>query len=174
MTTTDWIIDIALVLLVLRQIREARIDRGFVLIPAALVSYTASKYLHAIPTGGHDLVLIAACLALGTALGVAGGFTTRVRVVDGHGFAQAGFTAAALWVGSMTARLGFIVWITHSGSAALGRFSVAHHLTSGDVWQDALVLLALSEVIVRLAIVVTRSELQKRTPASRTRQLVAA
>jgi hypothetical protein len=163
MTTTDWLIDIALILIVLRQIREARIDRRFVLIPAGLVAYTASKYLHAVPTAGNDVLLIAACLAVGTALGVAGGLTTRVRVADGTGHARAGAVAASLWIVSMTARLGFIVWITHSaGAAALGRFSVEHNITGADVWQSALVLLALSEVVVRLGIVVLRSELLKR------------
>lgn len=177
MTTTDWLIDIALILIVLRQIREARIDKMFILLPAGIVTYTASKYLHTVPTGGNDLLLIAACLAVGTALGVAGGLTTHVRVAEGKSYARAGVVAASLWIVSMTARLGFIIWITHSaGAADLGRFSLARHITSGDVWQTALVLLALSEVVVRLAIIVTRSELGKRGAASGTaaRRLVAA
>ncbi len=174
MTTTDWIIDITLVLLVLRQIREARIDRRFVLIPAGLVAYTDSTYLHAIPTMGHDLVLIGACLAVGTMLGVAGGLATHVRIADGQGHARAGVVAASLWVASMGARLGFIVWISHpAGEAALGRFSAAHGITGADAWQDALVLLALSEVIVRLGIIVARSELAKRVSQADAR-LVAA
>ena len=158
MTTTDWIIDIALVLLVVRQVREARIDRRFVLIPAGLVAYTASRYLQAIPTAGNDIALIAGCVAVGAALGVAGGLTTHVRVVDGQAYARAGVAAATLWVASMSARLAFIVWISHSaGAAALGRFSVAHDITGSDAWQDALVLLALSEVLVRLGIIVARA-----------------
>jgi hypothetical protein len=160
MTTTDWIIDIVLILIVVRQIREARIDKRFVLIPAAIVAFTAHSYLHGLPTGGNDLVLIISCLAVGSALGLAGGFATRVRAHDGHAYAQAGVLAAGLWIGSMTARLGFIIWITHSaGEASLARFSVAHHITGADVWQTALVLLALSEVVVRIGTVVVRGYL---------------
>jgi hypothetical protein len=157
MTTTDWLIDIVLVLVVLRQLREGRIDIKFIAIPAAIVYFTAKSYLHGIPTGGNDLVLIGVALGLGIALGIAGGLTTHVRAADGHAFVKAGPTAAAIWVLSMTARLGFIIWCTHgSGPATLGHFSATNHITGANVWQTALVLLALSEVVVRLGIIVVR------------------
>ncbi len=157
MTTTDWIIDIALILIVVRQLRPERLTLRFVAVPLGIVAYVAHSYLHSVPTAGNDLALIAGCVAAGTALGLLGGMLTRVRGVDGHAVIQAGPAAAALWIGSMTARLGFIIWITHSsGAAALGRFSAAHHITGADVWQTALVLLALSEVIARIALIVIR------------------
>jgi hypothetical protein len=60
----------------------------------------------------------------------------------------------------MSARLGFILWATSSnGEAALGRFSQTHDITGSDVWTTALVTLALSEVLVRLAIIVGRGVL---------------
>jgi hypothetical protein len=157
MTTTDWIIDIALILIVVRQLREERLTLRFVAIPLGIVAYVAHSYLHSLPTAGNDLALVALSLAVGTTLGVLGGLLTRVRGADGQAYIQAGPTAAALWIGSMTARLGFIIWITHSaGEAALGRFSVTHHITGADVWQTALVLLALSEVVARVGLIVIR------------------
>jgi hypothetical protein len=159
MTTTDWLIDITLVLIVLRQLREARMDLKFLLIPAAIVYFTASHYLHGIPTSGNDLVLIVGCAAAGALLGVAGGLTTRVRAAGGHAFVKAGPAAAAIWVTSMTARLGFIIWCTHgSGEHTLARFSMSHQI-SADAWQTALVLLALSEVVVRFGFIVIRGVL---------------
>ena len=167
MTTTDWIIDIALILIVVRQMREERFNLRFVLIPAAIVYFTAKNYLHAVPTAGHDLALIAGCVALGSALGLVGGLLTRVRGADGDAYVKAGPAAAALWIASMGARLGFIIWITHSsGEAALARFSVAHQITGADVWQTALVLLALSEVVVRIGVIVVRA-LRKRAATAR-------
>ena len=51
-------------------------------------------------------------------------------------------------------RSAFIIWITEgSGEATIARFSQAHHIA----WQTALVLLALSEVIVRIGIITVRS-----------------
>lgn len=159
MTTTDWIIDIVLVLVVLRQIREEKLGLRFVLLPLGIVGYVAHSYLHGIPTAGNDLVLVVGALLAGATLGVVGGFATLVRAENGTAFVRAGWAAAGLWVGSMTARLGFIIWITHSaGEAWLGRFSVAHDITGGDVWQTALVLLALSEVIGRIGVIVIRGQ----------------
>lgn len=166
MTTTDWIIDIALVLIVVRQLREERMTRRFWLLPLAIVGYTASHYLQAIPTAGNDLVVIALLTLVGATLGVLGGLTTKVRGIDGAAYVRAGWTAASLWVGSMTARLAFIVWITHSGQDALARFSMHHDITSGATWQDALVLMALAEVIVRIGILVVRGRRAAETSRS--------
>ena len=56
----------------------------------------------------------------------------------------------------MTARLAFIIWITHSGGPALTRFSIRHDITGADVWSTALVLLALAEVTARIGTIVVR------------------
>ena len=158
MTTTDWIIDIVLILIVLRQLREEKFTARVVIIPAVIVAYVAHSYLHSFPTGGNDLLLVGLATGLGAALGVAGGLLTRVRSADGNAFIKAGPAAAGIWIASMTARLGFIIWITHSsGAASIARFSEAHHITSADSWQTALVLLALSEVAIRIAIITARS-----------------
>ena len=159
MTTTDWIVDIALVLIVLRQMRAERFTIRFILLPMGIVAFVASKYLTGLPSGGNDLTLIGLCLVAGTALGLVGGIITRVFARDGKTFVQAGLGAASLWVASMGARLVFIIWISHSaGEAHLARFSLAHSITGADVWQTALVVLALSEVIVRVATIAVRAQ----------------
>ena len=168
MTTTDWIIDIVLVLLVLRQIREERLTLRFIAIPLGIVAYTAHSYLHSIPTAGHDLALVIGAVLAGVTLGVIGGLVTRVRAADGTAYVRAGWAAASLWVASMGARLAFIIYITHSaGEAWLTRVSISHDITSADVWQTALVLLALSEVVTRVGTIVIRGRvLAARTVAA--------
>ena len=79
MNATDWIINLALVAMVLRQLQTHRLDVKFFLIPAALVAFSARTYLHSIPTAGHDLVLLAVLIGFGAVLGILGGLTTRVR-----------------------------------------------------------------------------------------------
>lgn len=96
MTTTDWFIDITLILLVLRQVRESRLDWKFALIPLALVSWTAAHYLRSIPTAGHDLVLVGTVAGAGALLGLLSGAATRVRVHEGRAYIRAGFLAAVL------------------------------------------------------------------------------
>ncbi|WP_031516152.1 hypothetical protein [Streptomyces sp. NRRL F-5123] len=169
MTTTEWITDIALVLVVFRQLREGRLDLRSFLIPLGIVAYVAHTYLDTVPTGGNDLVLVGALTAAGAALGVAGGVCTRVRRAGEHVLVKAGAVAAILWVLGMGARMGFQLWTEHGGGDDVARFSVAHHITGDQAWVAAFVLMALTEVVTRLATIFVRSRMLtagKPAPAS--------
>ena len=157
MTISDWLIDVALLLVVFRQLREERLTLRTVLLPLALITWAGTTYLHHIPTEGHDPLLIGLLAGIGVAFGLAGGLITRVRFADGHIRVRASLGAAALWVVSMGFRLGFAVWSSHSsGGAFVARFSAAHDITSEQAWVAALVLMAFGEVIVRLGVIVVR------------------
>ncbi|WP_439678382.1 hypothetical protein [Embleya sp. MST-111070] len=159
MTFTDWITDIVLVLIVFRQLREDRLDRKTFLIPLGIVAFVAWKYLDTIPTAGNDTVLIGALMAIGAALGVAGGIFTRIRSAGGHLLIKAGAVSAVLWVVGMGARMGFQVWVDHGGADDVARFSLDHHITSGQAWVAAFVLMALTEVVTRVATIFVRSRM---------------
>ena len=162
MTTSDWILDLALILVVLRQIRWSRIDAMTVLVPLGIVAFVAYKYLSPIPTGGNDLLVIGAFAAVGTALGIAGGLTTHVRVDQGKVFVRAGFVAAGLWILSMGGRLAFTLWLEHGGGPTLMRFSEQHQITSVQAWVSALILMVLCEVGTRVGTIVIRAQLARR------------
>ncbi|MFE9118976.1 hypothetical protein [Streptomyces sp. NPDC007172] len=158
MTTTEWITDIALILVVFRQLREGRLDAKTFLIPLGIVGFVAYSYLGTIPTAGNDLVLIATLMAVGAALGIAGGIYTRIRALDGHLMIKAGAVSAILWVVGMGARMGFQLWVEHGGGADdVARFSLAHHITSDQAWVAAFVLMALTEVVTRVGTIYLRS-----------------
>ncbi|MDJ0382390.1 hypothetical protein [Streptomyces sp. G-G2] len=157
MTTTEWITDIALLLIVFRQLREGRLDLKTFLIPLGIVTFVAYSYLDTIPTAGNDLVLIAALVGVGAALGIAGGVYTRIRTVGEHVLIKAGVVSAVLWVVGMGARMGFQLWVEHGGAADVARFSVTHQITSDKAWVAAFVLMALTEVVTRLATIFIRS-----------------
>ncbi|WP_328311375.1 hypothetical protein OG432_14610 [Streptomyces sp. NBC_00442] len=169
MTTTDWLTDIALVLVVFRQLREGRLDLKTFLIPLAIVAFVAQSYLTSIPTAGNDLVLVGALVAAGAVLGVAGGIYTRIRVSGEHLLIKAGFVSAALWVLGMGARMGFQVWVDHGGASTVARFSATHDITTADAWVAAFVLMAVTEVVTRVATIFIRS----RMVAARRRQVAA-
>jgi hypothetical protein len=166
MTTSDWILDIALILVVLRQIRWSRIGPIFLLVPIGITGFVAYKYLSPIPTGGNDLPLIGAFAALGIVLGVAGGLTTHVRVRQGKAFVRAGFAAASLWVLGMGARLAFAVWSEHSGGPTIVRFSEQHSITSMQAWVSGLILMVLCEVGTRIGTILIRVSAAKRQAAA--------
>ncbi len=169
MNTTDWITDIALVLIVFRQLREGRLDLKSYLIPLGIVTFVASHYLRSVPTAGNDLVLIGTLIAAGAALGIAGGVYTRIRGVGEHLYIKAGAVSAILWVVGMGARMGFQVWVDHGGADNVARFSIAHQITTGQAWVAAFVLMALTEVVTRLATIFVRSRLAVREVAPGTR-----
>ncbi|MFD9398412.1 hypothetical protein ACFWA4_06275 [Streptomyces sp. NPDC060011] len=162
MTTSDWITDIALILVVFRQLREGRLDLKSFLIPLGIVTFVAHTYLDSIPTGGNDLVLVGTLMAAGAALGVAGGVYTRIRSAGGHLLIKAGAVSAILWVVGMGARMGFQLWVDHGGGDDVASFSVTHHITSDQAWVAAFVLMALTEVVTRLATIFIRSRMTPR------------
>ncbi|MFB0627695.1 hypothetical protein [Streptomyces sp. AB3(2024)] len=158
MTATEWITDIALVLIVFRQLREGRLDRKTFLLPLGIVAFVGYSYLDSVPTDGNDLVLIAALTAVGAALGIAGGIYTRIRALHGNLLIKAGAVSAVLWIVGMGARMGFQTWVEHGGGADdVARFSLAHHITSQQAWVTAFVLMALTEVVTRVATIFVRS-----------------
>ena len=171
MTFTDYLLDTVLVLLVIRQIRESRLDLRATLLPIGLAVGIGGSYLHGIPTAGNDLLLVVVLTAVGVTLGLISALTTRVRSDGGrYPLVKAGWIAGGAWVAGMGSRFAFAFWASHGGAPQLGRFSVEHHITSGAAWTAALVLMALGEVLVRTLVLVARgARLQQQH-----RELVAA
>jgi hypothetical protein len=158
MTITDYVLDVLLIAIVFRQIRESRFDRRSILLPLGIAAVVCNSYLHSIPTAGNDLVLIISFTAAGVALGAISALATRVRTDGGaHALVKAGWVSAGVWVASMGFRFAFSLWASHGGDVALGRFSVAHQITGGDAWTAALVLMAMGEVVTRTGLLVLRT-----------------
>lgn len=176
MTSTDWIIDIALIAVVLRTIRESEFGLRSVLLPLGLLGFAASHYLTDLPSVGHDVELYVALTAVGVAFGALSGLTTRMRVGDdGTLLAQAGLAAAAFWVAGMGARMAFSIYANGFGSDAVRHFSIAHQITGGDAWTTALILMAAGQVIVKLAVQIARgARLMHQVPAPTARAATAA
>jgi hypothetical protein len=158
MTTTDYLLNAAFVLLVLRRARERELDRRSVIVPLVLMFFVGSQYLRSLPTAGNDLGLIAVLAATGLVLGVAGGFATHVRRGDGVALARVGWIAGALLVLGIGARTAFAFAVGHGLEPAVRSFSIEHGI-GATAWPVALVLMALAEVASRLAIVQARGRL---------------
>jgi len=156
MTFTDYLLDTVLILLVVRQIREARLDRRAILMPLIIVGVVANSYLKTIPTSGNNLLLVGGLTLVGVTFGAISAANTRVRSDGGqYPLVKANAIAAGVWIFSMSARMAFAIWASHSGGATLYRFSVEHHLDR-NVWTAALVLMALGEVVTRTGLLAYR------------------
>lgn len=157
MTTTEYLLNLALVGLVVLQIRGHKVTRARLLVPVVLTVWACSQILRSVPTAGNDLVLETTLALTGATLGILAGLATSVRR-DGPGaFAKAGAVAAVLWVLGIGARVAFSLWVTHGGAPSVARFSAAHHITSGHAWAAGFILMAMVEVIVRTAVLVLKT-----------------
>jgi hypothetical protein len=158
MTTTDYIINAILILLVVRQVRGQRLDLFGLLLPLVLVLVAGQHFLHTIPTAGNDLVLIIGLATAGAILGLMSGLATHMRLgTDRVALARAGWIAGGLWVLGVGTRMGFAFASSHGLGPAIQHFSIANQITSADAWTAALVLMALSEVTARIVTLNIRS-----------------
>ncbi|MGH3493511.1 MAG: hypothetical protein ACRDQ1_09775, partial [Sciscionella sp.] len=67
---TDWLISIALILLVVRQVRGKKLGMVGLLWPVAAVVAAAVKFLGAVPAQLSDLLLVAVLGVVGLGLGL--------------------------------------------------------------------------------------------------------
>jgi hypothetical protein len=168
MTTTDYLIDSALVLLVLLQIKERTLTTKALVRPLIIVAIAVANYLHGIPTAGNDLVLVGVLALLGLSIGVASGQTVLMRPGrDGGVLARAGWASAIFWVLGMGSRFAFAVWVAHGGASAVGQFSAEHSITSGAAWTAALLAMAVFEVWGRtLVLAARRHQIEQAVPTA--------
>ena len=165
-TTSAYIVNALLVLLVVRQILWHRMDLRGLAGPVLAVGAAAAFFLHSVPTGGNDLWLEAACVAAGAVMGcLAGLFTHLRRDRDGLVLGRAGWVSASLWVTGLGARMAFVFAAANGLGPAIGRFSAAHDITSSKAWVAALVMMALADVLTRLAVLFVRSRRLAAAPA---------
>jgi hypothetical protein len=162
MSITDYLIDSALVLLVLLQIKERTLTTHALVRPIVILGVAVANYFHGIPTRGNDLVLISVLGLTGLTIGVASAIAVHMRRGgDGEVLAKAGWASAFFWVLGMGSRFAFLIWISHGGEPSIVSFSAAHAITSGAAWTDALLGMAVFEVLGRsLTMALRRRQLQ--------------
>jgi len=147
MSITDYLIDSALVLLVLLQIKERRLTTKALVRPLVIVAIAVANYVHGIPTAGNDLVLLAVLALTGLLIGVASGQAVQMRRdSDGQVLARAGWISGFFWVLGMGSRFAFLIWVNNGGVETIGKFSLHHAITGGAAWTVALLAMAVFEV----------------------------
>ncbi|MDE3132766.1 MAG: hypothetical protein KGL15_01725 [Acidobacteriota bacterium] len=157
MSTSTYIIDSALVLLVLLQIKERTLTAKQLIRPLIILGIAVANYLHGIPTQGNDLVLVGVLAVIGGLIGTASGVTVIMRRrADGTTSFRSGWVSGFFWVLGMGSRFAFAWWAAHGGVGSIASFSAAHHITGGDVWTAALLAMAVFEVVGRTLVMTLR------------------
>jgi hypothetical protein len=157
MTTTEYLLNAALVLVVVRQVRGKRLVGSAIYVPLGICTYVGYTYLHSIPTSGNDLALIGVGSVAGLTLGaLCGLFTLVYPDRDGIPFAKATGLAAVLWVLGVGSRIAFSLYAQHGGGSTIEHFSIAHSL-SPDAWVAGFVLMAILEAVSRTVVLLARA-----------------
>lgn len=157
MGITEWIISIALIAVVVRQVRGRKLTLVGLLWPVPLVAWGALEYLGGVPADLADWAFVAALVGVGLALGAGCALLTRLYREGGVVKARAGWLAAALWIAGMSARLAFGLFATNGGGHAVATWSADLGLHAVGTWASALIAMALVEVLVRSAVLFVRS-----------------
>ena len=157
MSTSTYIIDSALVLLVLLQIKERKLTDRQLIRPLIILGVAVASYLKGIPTQGNDLVLLGGLAVLGGMIGIASGVTVIMgRRADGATTFRSGWASGVFWVLGMGSRFAFAWWASHGGASSIATFSAAHHITSDEAWTAALLAMAVFEVVGRTLVMAYR------------------
>jgi hypothetical protein len=157
MSTSTYIIDSALVLLVLLQIKERTLTSRQLIRPLIILGIAVASYLKGIPTAGNDLVLLGVLAVVGGVIGIASGVTVIMRRrADGTTTFRSGWLSGIFWVLGMGSRFGFADWASHGGVGPIANFSATHHITSGEAWTAALLAMAVFEVTGRTLVMALR------------------
>lgn len=157
MSTSTYIIDSALVLIVLLQIRERPLTTRQLIRPLVILGIAVATYLHGIPVAGNDLVLAGVLATVGGLIGIASGVTVIMhRRSDGSVTFRSGWLSGFFWVLGMGSRFGFSYWASHGGVSAIANFSAAHQITTGEAWTMAMLAMAVFEVCGRTLIMALR------------------
>ncbi|MGH2862202.1 MAG: hypothetical protein ACRDLT_11965 [Solirubrobacteraceae bacterium] len=157
MSTSTYIIDSALVLLVLLQVRERTLTNRQLIRPLVILGVAVASYLNGLPTQGNDLVLLGVLAAIGGVIGIASGLTVIMRRrADGTVSFRSGWLSGVFWVLGMGSRFAFAWWAAHGGVSSIASFSAAHHITSGEAWTAALLAMAVFEVTGRTLVMALR------------------
>ena len=134
MDLTEWIISVALILVVVRQIRGRKLTLIGLLWPVPLVAWGAINYLGGVPAYAADWTFVAVDCAAGLALGVGCGLLTDVYIEDGVVKARARWLAAVLWIVGMSSRLAFGLFATNGGAEKIGELSEKLGIHSAPDW----------------------------------------
>lgn len=156
MDVSDALVSIALILLVVRQLRGRRLTLLSLMWPVLLVAWAGVEYFGAVPPYASDRALVAGLGALGAALGVTCGLLTRVEARAGVVVARASWLAAAAWIAGMAGRLAFGLLALHGGARIIADASVRLDLHAAGTWSTALITMALAEVVARTGVLVAR------------------
>lgn len=149
MSTTDYLLAAGTLALVFWNMRPHALTGRRLRRPLIVAAIVCMTFLHGVPTAGADGALVLLGVLTGAACGIAGALATRLELHDGEVIAAATPFAYAVTGLAFGGRLAFAIAATNGLGPAIGRFSQSVGIHSQQAWVAALVLMAVSDLVVR-------------------------
>jgi hypothetical protein len=146
------------VLLSVQQLRYRRFGLRTLALPIGFAVVLWYAYVRGAPTIGNDVDLYLICGAIGAALGVVGGVLSSMRrdKATGAWLVKGGAVYAGLLVALIAGRIGFAYYAENSGAAQVRQFSIDHAISGQAPIVAALILMVVTTILARLAVVLVR------------------
>jgi hypothetical protein len=154
MTTSDYLLSFGLLAFILyTNLGTKALTRRRFTVPLIAIAVAASVYLHGVPTAGNDLTFILLAAAAGIAFGAVTGLLSRLdRNPQGQLITRAGAAFATVWIVVVSGRVLFGYGAMHWWRVPIIHFSMHYQLT-GPAYPAAFVVMALTMVLARLAVI---------------------
>ena len=148
MSIVDYLISIALILLVIPQMWPRRLTIVGLMWPLLLIAWAAVDYVTVPELSGNNGVMFVGCVVVGVLFGIGCAMFTRVYWENGTYKVQATGLALLFWLLGVGGRLVFGIFAEHGGGERIYTFSMNHGLRL-ETWGTALISMALCEVVSR-------------------------
>ncbi|HEY5143437.1 MAG TPA: hypothetical protein VII98_08055 [Solirubrobacteraceae bacterium] len=161
MTTFDYLLSLLGLAAVLIAMRRRELTDRRLRLQLVIAGLIAAGFLHGVPTAGADGVLVMLGVATGAACAMIGAHATTLELTSaGTVVAHAGRLAFAVTILAFGGRMAFAFAADHGLGPDIARFSASVGIHSQHAWVAALVLMAVTDIALRAAILwVRRSRL---------------
>jgi hypothetical protein len=159
MDTQSIIILVAVsLLLTAQQLRYRPFGVRTLALPLVFAAVLWYAYVQGAPTIANDMGLYIICGAVGVALGLVGGALSSMRrdAATSAMLVKGGAVYAGLLVALIAGRLAFAYYAENGGVAQVRQFSIDHGISGQAPIVAALMLMVVTTILARLAVVLAR------------------
>jgi hypothetical protein len=165
MTTTQWLLNVGLLIFILATNLGTRpVTPRRLIIPLVMAAASGLLFLTNVPVLGNDLTLDIIGAGTGVLLGAVAGLLMHLqRTPDGSVVSKAGAAYALLWIAVVGGRVTFAESATGWARVPIRDFSISNQITGTDAWTAAFIIMALAMVVARVATTAIRQALIRHT-----------
>jgi hypothetical protein len=159
MNASTWVeIAVIISITLYNQMGKRKMNAFRTIIPIAVALLVGNKYLHDVPVGGANSVLLVISVVAGILFGGLLVLTTKIgRDSSGALYTHAGLPYLMVWILELGSRLAF-AYYANQYPASVGHFFISLHI-SPNIIGPAFMLMTMTMLVVRVSGIFMRAKL---------------